>query len=50
MWDWFTRYPSVRVEQIATPCVKGKTLENIASFDYIIVGGFPLSADLETNS
>jgi len=44
MWDWFTRYPSVRVEQIATPYVKGKMPDNVASFDYVIVGGFPLSA------
>jgi hypothetical protein len=40
MWDWFATYPSVQVEDIATPYVKGEKLgEKIATFDYIVVGG-----------
>ena len=42
MWDWFARYPSVRIEQIGTPFGKGFDVENVASFDYVIVGGMVL--------
>jgi hypothetical protein len=39
MWDWLARYPSVRIDQVGTPFEKGLDVENVASFDYIIVGG-----------
>lgn len=40
MWNWFARYPSVRIEQIGTPSGKGFDVEkNVTTFDYIIVGG-----------
>jgi len=45
MWEWFTRYPSARIEDIGAPYVKGLEVENTATYDYIIVGGFIFMAD-----
>ena len=39
MWEWFCRYPSVQIEEVGTPYVKCVALENVAAYDYIIVGG-----------
>ena len=39
MWEWFTRYSSARIEEIGTPYIKGIDPENVATYDYIIVGG-----------
>jgi len=39
MWDFFARYPSVRIDKVGTPFEKGFDVENVAAFDYIIVGG-----------
>jgi len=39
MWDWFSKYPSVRIEDAATPLMKSLESKDIADFDYIIVGG-----------
>jgi len=39
MWDWFSKYPSVRIEDVATPVMKRLESQDIADFDYIIVGG-----------
>ena len=39
MWKWFTRYPSARIEEIGTPYVKDRGPKNVATYDYIIIGG-----------
>jgi hypothetical protein len=39
MWEWFSKYPSVRIEDAGTPYVKGLESENVVEYDYIIVGG-----------
>ena len=39
MWEWFSRYPSVRIEDVGTPYVKCIATEKVATYDYIIVGG-----------
>jgi hypothetical protein len=39
MWEWFTRYPTVRIEDIGTPYVKDTDGEDVVEYDYIIVGG-----------
>jgi hypothetical protein len=41
MWDWWARYPSTKIEQIGTPYDKGISIENISTYDYIIVGVVP---------
>lgn len=39
MWEWLTRYPSARIEDVGTPYVEDGGPENVATYDYIIVGG-----------
>lgn len=39
MWDCFARYPSVRIDKVGAPFGKGFDVENVAAFDYVIVGG-----------
>lgn len=39
MWDWFSKYPSYRIEEVGTPLMKSVDSINTAQFDYIIVGG-----------
>ena len=39
MWEWLQGYPSARIEDVGTPYVKGLQPKDVATFDYIIVGG-----------
>lgn len=39
MWEWFARYPTVRIEDVGTPYVKDIDEEAVVEYDYIIVGG-----------
>lgn len=39
MWEWFTRYPSARIEDIGTLFEKDLEDQDVVEYDYIIVGG-----------
>jgi choline dehydrogenase-like flavoprotein len=51
MRDWFSRYPSSRIEDVGTPVLKSLEAQDTAEFDYIIVGGLfsPHLSPLEGN-
>lgn len=39
MWEWLTRYPSGRIEDVGTLYEKDLEDQDVAEYDYIIVGG-----------
>jgi hypothetical protein len=48
MWELFTRYPTARIEDVGTPYVKEVEDEDVAEYDYIIVGGLSGTGSLLT--
>jgi hypothetical protein len=41
MWEWFARYPSIRIEDAGTLYEKDLEDQAVVEYDYIIVGGLP---------
>jgi len=39
MWDWLSKYPALRIEDVGMPIMKSLEVDDIARFDYIVVGG-----------
>jgi hypothetical protein len=47
MWDWFAKYPALRIEDVGMPVIKNLEVNDLAKFDYIIVGGTPVQSPLQ---